>query len=284
MLRALSKEGWRSKYAKKVDFAAIMGQSFAAGVGVYNNLRLEHEKSGTSMPPRTTVARGALVDACWDVAERVMATRKQNIVDLGLIVDSSDEQGYVSKMEERVRKALTSYIVTDPIPDTSKILAVELEMGEEYGNCRPDLIVEDSLGLCVVDYKTKLLLKAEYRQKTIQEYANKHQMLHYGWATRSYFTRSVPTYAIGLAIFEPRFDFGLIPFPLNDETLKIWEQGTKVAWGAMEREEAGEVPPWLSDTHQDNFGQCVFYKACFTHHYDPALMAQDYILVEKVND
>jgi len=281
MLRALGKEGWRSKYARKVDLAGILGTAFAAGVGVWNNLRMAHERSGV---PGPLGASQSHVKACTDVGLAVMRQRVQQIGKIGQILDSSSDEGYLDKMESRLEKALSNYILKDPIPDHWRLVGVEQDMGEEYGHCRPDLIAENETGLVVVDYKTKLILKAEYRQKTINEYANSHQMLHYGWAVGTNFGRPVHTYHIGIAVFEPRWTFDLLPYPVHPETLTIWEAGSRAAWSAMEKEDNLEYPPWLSDKHQDNFGQCIFYKACFVHHYDESLMAQDYIRVEQEID
>jgi hypothetical protein len=125
---------------------------------------------------------------------------------------------------------------------------------------------------------------AQYRQKTIQEYANSHQMLHYGWAGKESYGEPIHTYYIGLAVLEPRWAFDLLPYPIHPEALEVWLGSARRVWGDMEAEERGERVPWLSANHSDNFGQCPYYKACFVHHYDPPLMAQDYLYVERVKD
>jgi len=280
MLRALGQEGWIPKYAAKKDYAATLGQGFAAGVAIYNNIRMEHERGGAKLPPRDDTSRESLAATCGESAVRVMDERLKEMEQIGLVMD--DTEGYIDKLATRCRKAVRQYVMTDPVPDTWRIVDAEKDFGPSFGNSRADLIVEDSLGLAVVDYKTKLTLKAEYRQKTINEYANSHQMLHYGWAGRETYGRPINNYYIGLAVFEPRWAFDLVPYPIHPETLETWLKATQRAWMDMEAEEVGDKVPWMSANHSDNFGQCPMYKACFVHHYDPTLMKQDYLHVERI--
>jgi len=278
MARALHKEGWSPKYMANKDWSALLGQGFAAGVGIYNNLRQEWERAGAQAPQRDATARATMIQACQDAAVRIVSQKVDDLNAAGIGMSSENDETYKERMEARIRKSLSSYIASDPIPDSWRIVGVEHDFGEAYGNARADLLVRDDLGaMAVVDYKSKLTLKAEYRAKTILEYANSSQQLHYGWAVQETFNEPVYRYFIGLAVLEPRWAFDLIPFPIHPESLSIWLASARVIWNAMEREERGETVPWLSTKHQDQFGQCVYYKACFTHHYDPALMVQDYV-------
>lgn len=283
MMRALRKEGWIPRYGQRKDWAAVLGQAFGAGVGAYNSLRQAHEEQGMLMPERAPDARASFIDVAVGVALGVKQQRVREMVDMGLVVDE-DGDAYIKVLDQRIRRAVTCYVLTDPIPDTWKIVDIESSLGEGAGNARPDLIVRDEMGLAIVDYKSKLTLKAEYRHKTIQEYANGHQFLHYAHFGREYYKEPIDRYYIGLAVLEPRWAFELIPFPVHDETLKVWYQGASTAWAMMEREDAGEQVPWLSDRHSDQFGQCPYYRMCFTHMYDPGLAKQDYILTERVTE
>lgn len=280
MMRALGKE-WVGKYAGKKDYAAVLGNGFAAGVGIYNNIRMEHERGAAKMPQRDAQARASIVQACTQSALAVMAERLKEMENLGLVLDDAD--GYLDKLPARCTKAVTNYVVSDPMPDTWQVVGVEHAFGPEYGNSRPDVVVKDDTGLAIVDYKSKLQLRAEYRQKTLNEYANSHQMLHYGWAGQEIFGEPVHKYYIGLAVIEPRWAFDFVPYPIHPETLETWLTASKRVWELMEAEEGenGAVP-WMSANHSDNFGQCPYYKACFVHHYDPDLMKQDYLHVERV--
>ena len=278
MMRALNKEGWVPRYMAKKDWAALLGQGFAAGVGIYNNLRAEWERAGAQAPQRDALTRANLINACSDAAVRIVQQKLEDITASGIGASSEDDEGYRNRLEARIRKAVSSYIATDPIPDTWTIVDAEKDFGPEYGNARADLVIKDELGaLGVVDYKSKLTLKAEWRSKTIGEYANSHQMFHYAWAGQECYGLSISRYFIGLAVLEPRWAFDLIPVPVHPESLQVWRESARVIWRNMEAEEAGEQVPWLSPNHSDNFGQCPYYKACFVHHYDPALMQADYV-------
>ncbi len=279
MMRALSREGWQPKMLAKKDWSALLGQGFAAGVGIYNNLRQEWERGGAQAPQRDAATRADLIRACSDAAVKIVQQKTEDMLAAGLNA-GDDDQGYQDKLEARIRKALASYITADPIPDSWRIVEAEKDFGEDYGNARADLVARDTNGgLVIVDYKSKLTLAAQYRNKTIQEYANSHQMFHYAWSGEETYSEPISTYYIGLAVLEPRWAFDLIAFPVSPESLGVWLQSARVVWGNIEREEAGQVVPWLSANHSDNFGQCPYYKACFVHHYDPSLMAADYVNV-----
>lgn len=280
MMRALGQEGWIGKYAAKKDYAATLGQGFAAGVAIYNNIRFEHEQGGAKLPPRDATARASIIEACVESAKRLMDERLKEMQDIGLIMDDSD--GYVDKLAGRCTKAVSTYIATDPIPDSWRVVAAEKDFGVAYGGARADLVVRDETGLAVVDYKSKLTLKAEYRHKTISEYGNSHQMLHYAWAGGETYGEPIHKYYIGLAVLEPRWAFDLVPYPVHPESLATWLKASQRAWMDMEAEEVGDKVPWMAADHSDRFGMCQYYKACFVHHYDPNLMKQDYLQVERI--
>jgi len=281
VLRALRHEGWTSKYVGRPFWAATLGQGFAAGVGVYNNLRKDREALGQPAPARTLSGRVTLANAAAAVAISVIDQRLNEAERLGVVIDAEGVD-YVKTIHTRAAKAVTAYVVSDPLPDTWRIVAVEESLGPEAGNARPDAVVRDTMGLAILDYKSKLTLNAQYRQKTINEFANGHQFLHYGHFGALKYQEPIDRYYIGLAVFEPRWAFDLLPFPLNAETQKVWFQGASVAWAAMEKEDLGLQAPWMSDRHSDQYGQCPMYKACFVHHFDAALMKQDYLLTERV--
>ena len=74
--RAIRKDGWVVKATGRRDTAALLGSAFAAGVGVYNNLRQVTESNGEKMPPRmATASREKYIDASFSVAAGVIGTR-----------------------------------------------------------------------------------------------------------------------------------------------------------------------------------------------------------------
>lgn len=279
MLRVLSNEGWMPKYVGKAQWAALLGQGFAAGVGIYNTIRQEHERGGTPLPPRDATSRADLVKGCQESAVKMVDDRRKEMEDVGIILDDTD--GYRERLDNRVRKAVKDYIISDPIPDDWQIVDAEKDFGPKYGNARPDVVVRDTTGLAIVDYKSKLVLRSEYRIKTITEYANSHQQYHYAWAAREVYGEDVAKYYIGLAVLEPRWAFDLIPYPVSSESLALWHSTASSAWRTMDAQDSGNELPWMSAVHADNFGQCPMYKACFVHRFDPGLMVADYVHVNR---
>lgn len=291
MKRALRREGWLPKATGRADWAGAMGSAFAAGVAVYNNTRREFEQGGTSMPPRhlsIKTAQGAdpervkMAEASYKIATSILAQRLAQWEELGLIVDSGDD--YIEKLGKRVQKAVVSYVMTDPIPDSWRIIEVETDLGERAGHARPDLVARDDLGLVVVDYKSKLKLMAEWRNKTVMEFAHSHQQFHYAHFVGEKFNEPILRYYIALAVFEPSFACDLLPYAVNQEMLSMWHQSASVVWERMAHEDSGAVPPTLAAQHSDQYGQCPYYKACFVHNLDPALMAHDFKHVERVKE
>lgn len=282
MARALRKEGWISKWGAKRDLAAIIGQSYAAGVGTYNNLR----KSAKVLPARgvSDSTRRSWAESCVTVAKGVMKQRLDEIERLGLVLSvMEDDDSYMKDMEKRIVNAVGEYVLTDPMPDDWQIVDVEAPLNDA-GAARPDLVIRNAQGLHMVDYKSKVQLLARYEAMTKAEYANSHQMLHYGHFGKLHYGEDLAGYYIGLSVFTPRFRVEWLPYPYNSEVLKTWAATMPSAWAQMEREDKNEALPYMAAVHSDRFGQCPYYKACFEHHYDPALMLRDYLYVERVNE
>ncbi len=231
MMRALRKEGWVSKWGAKRDLAATIGQAFAAGVGTYNNFR----KTNPLMPVRgVNVERTRLAVSSVDVAKAVMHRRLEEMEKLGFVLTSGEEDElYMTQMEKRVVKAVSTYVYEDPMPDDWQIVDIEESLGEAAGNARPDLVIRNPQGLHMVDYKSKVQLLARYEAKTKGDYANSHQMLHYGHFGKLHYGEDLAGYYIGLSVFEPRFRVDWVPYPYNSETLKTWAATTPAAWATM---------------------------------------------------
>src|SRR5678816_4119340 len=275
MLRALQKEGWMPREAGYPTLAAVLGAAYAAGVGTYRNIR----KSTGLMPPLgVNPDRQKWADISVKTAETLMHAKLAEMEKIGLQFGNMSQDD-LQRLNARLQKAVTAHVIQDPIPADWTIEGVEVEL-EEAGRARADLVCRTPNGLVVVDDKLKVQLKAIYHDKTVQGYANSAAMFHYGYYLSKRYNEDFVSYYIALAVLEPRWGVEMIAYPYNREMLDQWHITTKQAWHQMDKEERGEAIPWMAATHSDNFGQCPMYKACFVHHYDPALMAKDYILVE----
>ncbi len=271
MLRALRRQGWVPRTAKKKDVSAIIGQAFAAGVGTYNNLRKAHEEGGGDV---TTLDKARAAAASVGIAKGVMHQHFREIERLGLVIPAT-EDSYFNDAPRYIETAVNKYCLNDPLPSTWRIVDVEREFSE-HGPCRPDLIVRDNFGLAVVDYKSKVTLLEKYRAKTEQEYLNHDQMHHYAWAGEEVYSEPIQRYHIALAVITPTFRCNLVSQEINPETLKLWLQGRRKVWKRMAEDDADGQPALAAD-HSDKFGQCDYYAACFRYRLDPELMKRDYI-------
>jgi hypothetical protein len=269
ILREFEREGWMQKEVGNRDYAAAIGAGFAAGVGVYNSLI----KTGALGTDDDTLI------AVLGVAQSVLRKRIQDWESLGLTFSSYQNETGLSTVYTRLEKAIKGYLAKPQLPKGWEIVSVEEDLGEEAGHARPDLIIRDEMGIAVLDYKYRTRLPAEYRIKTLQEFAHTTQMMHYAYFVAQRYNEPVTRFYIGLAVGEPRFLFDLVPYPVHEETLKIWYQATVPIWRDMELTDAGERVPTMAAEHSDRFGRCPMYKACFEHHFDPYLMARDYLHV-----
>jgi hypothetical protein len=270
ILREFEREGWTTREVTSRDYAAAIGQAFAAGVGIYNSLLKN------SAVPSDVASLHATV---LDVATSVLKARIQGWEKLGLTFATGSEQNGLNTIYPRLEKAIKGYLAKPQLPKGWQIVSVEEDLGEEAGHARPDLIIRDEMGLSVLDYKYRTRLPSEYRVKTLQEFAHTTQMMHYAYFVGQRYNEPITRYYIGLAVGEPRFLFDLVPYPVHEETLKVWYQTTSPIWKLMEETDNGERLPSMAAEHSDRFGRCPMYKACFEHHFDPYLMARDYLHV-----
>lgn len=276
ILRKLQVEGWRSKYLQKKDIAGAMGTAFSAGVGAWNNMRLESERGARAIHDALVALshqeRGA---AAMGVGASVFKQQIEDFTNAGFDFSNVDES-YLESCPIEISRAIAKYCANDPIPSNYSIVAVE-ESLPNHGNCRPDLVIRTPRGLAVLDYKSKYELKAQYRAKTINEYKHTQQGFHYTWGIEETYGEPCNEFLIALCVFRPNFNVELFNHTLAPETRLVWKRGMESVWARMESEELDGATPWMSDRHSDNFGQCEMYDACFTHHYDPQLMKSKYI-------
>lgn len=286
MKRALEKEGWRGKFVATGHLAAIVGNAVAAGLGVYNNYRQTLERQGREVSTLTDSEKSHVASSCLGVAHTVAKMKMDETEKLGFTVAMS-ANGYIMTMDQRTDETISRYIKSDPIPSGWRIVEAECDLGPERGNARPDLVVRNEFGLCVVDYKTVSEKKPQYWQKNLDAYRYSHQMFHYVWGVGDKFQEEVTRYYICALVTKPYYA-ELAPFQTTPESVQLWYQASQAAWATMQREDEGLQAPFMAATHEDKFGPCPFQKACFDHLYDEQAMRADYIKVtreeEKVDE
>ncbi len=280
MKNALHNEGWRTRKTGPGLLPMEVGKAIAAGLGVYNNIRKGIESSGRQIDTIDAKLKADYAKTAMDVGFTLLNRGMDEIEKLGYLLGANSEE-YSKTIKDRIGKSLTGYINNDPISPKYRIVDVERTYGPEYGNARPDLVIEDDFGLAVVDYKTKSAYTPKYR--TEDNYAESHQMKHYCRFGSDIYNRPVQRFYI-CQIVTIDGKVTLKPYEYAPEALDLWYQATVPFWQYMEKVEKGEELPWMAANHEDKYGPCPFQRACFTHRFDNDLMKSDYILVEKEPD
>lgn len=262
--------GWRPRRIGKRELAATLGSAFAAGVAVYHTRRQTAQPHALAPTELTEIAEASAATAVFEAARQLA-----RLQDQGFVVNDWDAP-IAQALPLRVSKSVMRYVLTDSLPATWTVRAVEYTLAD-YGNARPDLAIDDVDGPAIADVKVKLQLDAKYRAKEITRYQDDHQQLHYAWAWGLYNGRNVHRYYIILVVLEPKFSVELLPYQIHPETMEAWRQSQLVTWHDMALEDAGEREPYMVAKHWDEYGECEYRKACFDHHWDPQLMTQDYV-------
>lgn len=277
MKNALYNEGWRTRKTGPGLLPMEVGKAIAAGLGVYNNIRKGIESSGRQIDTIDAKLKADYAKTAMDVGFTFLTRGMDEIEKLGYILGNGAEE-YIRTIKDRIGKSLTSYINNDPLSPKWRIVDVERTYGPEYGNARPDLVIEDDFGLAVVDYKTKSALTPKYR--TEDSYTESHQMKHYCCFGEAIYNRPVQRFYI-CQIITNAGSVNLKSYEYSTEALLLWRQATEPFWQYMEQVEKGEALPWMASNHETKYGPCEFQRACFSHRFDQDLMKSDYILVEK---
>ncbi len=274
--RQFYKEGWTPRIAAKPEIAAWMGVAMGAGLEVYYKGQINGE---------TTGAEHELAGVqSWEQS----VTRFR---EAGGVVEDSD----IATIPVLLSKALVKYPKVDPIPATWKILATEYEL-QDGSRARLDLVVETEQGVAVVDFKWKKELyvksgegKDQARGRTLLEYENYWNMLHYVWGLKQ--SRGVtlpsvttlpldPAYYIILGELNP-VHTQMQRFEVDPRVLGQWECTADVLWEEMQQTDDGILSVRGNTTHANKYGPCKYYDACFTHFLDREAMKTKYVQVER---
>jgi len=279
LLWALDRNGWHPRVLSKRDLYAIGGRAIASGVGAYNLMTQAGDTSAIEI--RFKRAADVMSTIFHQGIEELEASQRQ--LPNTAIVSEADE------ILENAKRMLGAYTAKNPTQHYH-IVGVELELGPEAGNARPDLVVEDKAGdLLVIDYKsrwtTRTGAQSGYWENIDRlERSVSHQLLHYAYFVGQKYGRPVKH----VGICELHGTRGYTPFITPDavshETLAIWYESAKGMWEVMERIEKEGVAPWMATQHADRYGLCEMYNACFRHHLDPTLMSHEYVQLERVKE
>lgn len=177
------------------------------------------------------------------------------------------ERGYVTNddwsldaLRKLVSKGLAKALTLDVLEGgLAKVAGTEIAV---YDECRLDLLTSTPTGMTVTDWKVKFNLEKKWEDKTLREYDNSWQLLHYAWRVSEHYQCPVNT-QIGMIVLQPTVRAVLYPVPTPPERIANWLQSAKTVWAQMEREERGEAVPFMR--HNDacwRYGQCQFFALC----------------------
>ena len=188
-------------------------------------------------------------------------------------------EGVLETISAELGRSIPKYIKEYPFTGWT-IQDIELEL-PQHGRARIDvggLDVHDILS--VADIKYKRSLDARYFNSTVDDYRTDWQFLHYPWAYGEHRGETCSRMYLCLVVAAP-FSIRLLPFEVHPETQKAWLESAKVKWGDITDEKEGRRPLTMATTHRDQYGPCVFRRACFDFHFDPILMERDYVRVTR---
>lgn len=263
-----SVERWVPRVLGKREIAACLGRGVAAGLGTYYTLV---QATGACPDPATSS----------QIASTIATQSLRELRDLGCQVPEY-EASSAATLGTRAADVILNYAKWDRqdkvLSHDWQILHVEHSF-PEHGNARLDLGVDDGQGPAVLDWKTRGYLKGDMLPREVAKYENAGQLLHYSWAYAQFFGREyLPRYYVGLIVLQPRFFVEILPYTITEEDHRQWLRSAQVKWEQMAViDNDPSRPIAMADEHTDNYGDCEFRRACFTHHWDPASMTAEYV-------
>lgn len=279
MLNALYREGWREKYIGIPTLATMVGKAVALGLGVYNNYRKQLEDKGRQIDSLSDSERADVSKYAMDVALRHCADEMEEI-EKSELVFSSNSESYLRSVQDRICFTVVGYTMADPIKPEHRIISAEHDLGPEYGNARIDLVylIQQPHERRILDYKSMSTYRAQYFERDMEKYRDHFNMLHYLWAWNDKYGDSIEAYDICALVTQP-YRVELRTYPVHPETLALWHQSTAAHWSVMEKIEQGEILPWMVSEHEDKWGKCGMYEACFKYRFDPQAMKNRYVKI-----
>ena len=268
--RYLQKRGLTPKYAAKGAVSRWMGTAMAAGLEHHNRMR------AFAAPSIITPYRAAAVKWEEQVAQ---------FLDAGGVVT---DETFETRIPPLMQRALEHYVVHDVVPAEWEIVGVE-QTFERAGNARPDLIVVDADGYAPVDYKCKESLytkptetKDAARARTLAEYDNDWQLLHYAWCIRRFIGQPCTHYYVVLGELSPKPHFTLQRFEVSETRIQSWIDNAHQWWANMYETEIDHINlPRMSPTHDSKYGACEYQYACLDAEGDEERYQHKYITIER---
>lgn len=239
---------WQPKYLTQSDASRLHGVAFAAGAAMLN-------KGG-------------------DRGEADIVLKKTFAEELSRCLDRGQRwaQDVTADDTPTLPAAALAWYADHPVLQYP-VVHVEQPF-PDFGDARPDLVVSLGDGLLVVDYKYRTKLESKWIEKSLDEYRDDPQLLHYCWMLRS-MLQPVAGYAIVLVTAQPKPAVHFRVFETTDSQIARWHTSVTRKWKAMDDFLLWEGP------HYGKFGPCPYLAACLDYDRVPSLMTRAYVEVVR---
>lgn len=254
------KEGWMKREADNSLLGRIVGAAFAEGT------QYAHRGEGDG------------TDHAFKLFDRTVAHYIQYGVSF---------QADMTKLRVTLGRSLAKYWSQNPFTHW-QVRGVELAL-KDYGNCRLDVLGIDPEGYwSIADLKYKRQLRTDYLTKTVNDYKDSWQFMHYPWAYNDWVAKgSTPGYEpaqrmyLVLVIAEP-FQILSYPFYTRDALQARWLKSAQQKWADISAIQSGDRAPVMAASHRDAYGECPLKQACLEFDFNEGLMQFDYCQVPKL--
>lgn len=250
----------KPKYIAYPEIASIVGTATAYGLETFYKAR-----------------RDAIVPDPHIILEagRLAANQaKSDALANGLRYVAAANQTDWDTIEASVALCLSTHAKHDPFKDYT-VVAVE-EEGEDRE--RPDLVVKDAAGLLVVDFKTKLKLRAEWVKKELMKWSRSWQLHHY--AIRWHSTR----FAVALIAPQTRQGVYYEITPVNPAYAELWKRDAAQLWNEMNFSHDVSLYDLRGNTsHANEYGECVYWNEACSVGMDQAVVESNLVQIERTD-
>ncbi len=264
---ALSRAGIKPRIIAYPELCAVLGDGFSESMRLYNTQLI----NGVYQPSLPEIVAAG---------NRVMSERLAADIEAGRRIHEKDV-AFADLLPLKLDRAVQLYMRQNPLKGW-KLLNAELSF-PNFGNCRIDLLAEDSVGRAVFDYKVKVKLDSKWEDAEFEKHSRSQQRFHYQWAA------GVKRFFIILVVLGPK-PYVKVSAPYGDSQYfdsGLWMFDSQSLWAYMREMrnalEAGEpfsnIPG--APIHQDQYGPCEYEDACLVHALDPAAINTQYVQIER---
>lgn len=139
-----------------------------------------------------------------------------------------------------------------------QVLMVE----ESLGGCVVDLVTRGPLGVMAIDHKVIYDSDVHKAELRVSEYETSHQLYHQAWVVREHLGET-PTYVtIQQLVLTPRALVRVEQFEMDDARIDRWVASAQVHWQRMQEEQEENFAPMNFASCFNKYGKCEMFDHC----------------------